>query len=44
MEAVGGEDVGEGEAALLEELAAEGIDMMGQESVGGQSHRSAPGW
>ena len=44
VEAVGGEDVGEGEAAVLEELAAEGVDLMAEESVGGQSHRSAPGW
>lgn len=43
MEPVGGEDVGEREAALLEELAAEGIDLMGEESVRGQAHRSAPG-
>ena len=43
VEAVGGEDVGEGEAALLEELAAEGVDLMAKASVGGQSHRSGPG-
>ena len=44
VEAVGGEDIGEGEAALLEELATEGVDLMAEVAVGGQSHRSAPGW
>ena len=44
VEAIGGEDVGEREAALLEELAAEGFDLMAGVTVGGQSHRSAPGW
>ena len=43
VEAVGGENVGEGEAALLEELAAEGIDLMAEASVRRQSHGSAPG-
>ena len=33
MEAVGGEDVSEGEAVPLEELAAEGIDLMEEASV-----------
>jgi hypothetical protein len=42
VEAVGGEEIGEGEAALLEELAAESIDLMAKVSVGGRSDRSAP--
>ena len=33
LEAAGGEDVGEGKAALLEELLAEGVDLPTETSV-----------
>jgi hypothetical protein len=38
LEALGGEDVGEGESAVLEELLAKGLDLPLKAMVGGMSH------
>jgi hypothetical protein len=44
LKARGREDVGEGEAVLLEELPAEGVDLLTKVAVLAARHHSGSGW